>query len=176
MKSSDAQILMVPGLSGPDEGHWQSRWQSRLRTARWVGATDDPVDRHGRVEALVAAAEAGDRPVVLIAHGLGVLDVAFAAPRLNGRVAGALLVAPPDPAAADACGYEDVPRDPLPFPSLLVASATDPGCVPAVADDLAAAWGSQFVDAGNAGGLDSASGHGPWPEGLTRFATLMARL
>lgn len=174
MKSSDAQILMVPGLSGPDEAHWQSRWQSRLRTARWVGTADGPADRESRVEALVAAAEAGDRPVVLIAHGLGVLDVAFAAPRLNGRAAGALLVAPPDPAGAP--GYEDVPRDPLPFPSLLVASTNDPGCAPPVADDLAAAWGSQFVDAGESGGLDSASGHGPWPEGLTRFATLMARL
>ncbi|OWJ63849.1 RBBP9/YdeN family alpha/beta hydrolase [Inquilinus limosus] len=174
MKSSDAHILMVPGLASPDEGHWQARWQSRLKTARWVGAADDPADRDSRVEALVAAAEADDRPVVLIAHGLGVLAVAFAAPRLNGRVVGALLVAPPDPAGAP--GYEDVPRDPLPFPSLLVASASDPGCALAVADDLAAAWGSHFVDAGDAGGLDSASGHGPWPEGLTRFAMLMARL
>jgi len=174
MKSSDAHILMVPGLASPDEGHWQSRWQSRLKTARWVGSADDPADRDSRVEALVAAADAGDKPVVLIAHGLGVLAVAFAAARLNGRVAGALLVAPADPAGAP--GYEAVPRDPLPFPSLLVASASDPRCALAVADDLAAAWGSHFVDAGDAGGLDSASGHGPWPEGLTRFAMLMARL
>ncbi|MGL4965516.1 MAG: RBBP9/YdeN family alpha/beta hydrolase [Inquilinus sp.] len=174
MKSSDAHILMVPGLASPDEGHWQSRWQSRLKTARWVGSAADPADRDSRVEALVAAAEAGDKPVVLIAHGLGVLAVAFAAERLNGRVAGALLVAPADPAGAP--GYEAVPRAPLPFPSLLVASASDPRCALAVADDLAAAWGSQFVDAGDAGGLDGASGHGPWPEGLTRFAMLMARL
>jgi predicted alpha/beta hydrolase family esterase len=174
MKSSDAHILMVPGLASPDEGHWQSRWQSRLKTARWVGSADDPADRHVRVEALVAAVDAADKPVVLIAHGLGVLAVVFAAARLNGRVAGALLVAPADPAGTP--GYEAVPRDPLPFPSLLVASASDPGCALAVADDLAAAWGSQFVDAGDAGGLDSASGHGPWPEGLTRFAMLMARL
>ena len=176
MKSADASILMVPGLSSPDESHWQSRWHSRLKTARWVGEADDPPDRSSRVEALVAAAEAGDRPVVLIAHGLGVLAVAFAAPRLNGRVAGALLVAPPDPATAGAPGYKDVPRDPLPFPSLLVASANDPHCALAAAEDLAAAWGSGFVDAGEAGHLDSTSGHGPWPEGLTRFATLMARL
>ncbi|MFE0758027.1 RBBP9/YdeN family alpha/beta hydrolase [Inquilinus sp. NPDC058860] len=174
MKSSDAHILMVPGLASPDEGHWQSRWQSRLKTARWVGSAGDPTDRGSRVDALVAAVDAADKPVVLIAHGLGVLAVAFAAPRLNGRVAGALLVAPPDPAGVP--GYEAVPRDPLPFPSLLVASASDPRCALAVADDLAAAWGSQFIDAGDAGGLDGASGHGPWPEGLTRFAMLMARL
>ncbi|WP_026870670.1 RBBP9/YdeN family alpha/beta hydrolase [Inquilinus limosus] len=176
MKSSDAQILMVPGLASPDEGHWQSRWQSRLKTARWVGDADDPADRDSRVAALVAAVEADDKPAVLIAHGVGVLAVAFAAPRLNGRVAGALLVAPADPASAGAPGYENVPRDPLPFPSMLVASASDPHCAQAVADDLAAAWGSHFIDAGDAGHLDSASGHGPWPEGLTRFAMLMARL
>ena len=174
MKSSDAHILMVPGLASPDEGHWQARWQSRLKTARWVGSADDPPDRKSRVEALVAAAEADDKPAVLIAHGLGVLAVAFAAPRLNGRVAGALLVAPTDPAGTP--GWEDVPRNPLPFPSLLVASASDPHCTLAVADDLAADWGSQFVDAGDAGHLDSASGHGLWPEGLTRFAMLMTRL
>ena len=182
MKSADAQILMVPGLSTPDEAHWQSRWESRLKTARWVGHAEDPPDRTIRVEALVAAVESADKPVVLIAHSLGVLTVVFAAPRLNGRVAGALLVAPPDVSAGATAGgmavtgYDDVPRDPLPFPSLLVGSATDPHCTLAVAEDLAAAWGSGFADAGDAGHLDKTSGHGPWPEGLTRFATLMSRL
>lgn len=178
MKSSDAQIIMVPGLASPGEGHWQSRWEARLKTARWAGSAEDPPSRDGRVDTLVAAVETGDKPTVLVAHGAGVLVVAFAAPRLLGRVAGALLVAPPDPAAPDlvAAGYGDVPRDPLPFPSLLVASTTDPGCALAVADDLAAAWGSGFVDAGDAGRIDATSGHGPWPEGLTRFATLMSRL
>src|SRR5690606_18116691 len=36
MKAKDAEILIIPGYtnSGPD--HWQSRWQSRLSTARRV--------------------------------------------------------------------------------------------------------------------------------------------
>ncbi|RVB59940.1 alpha/beta hydrolase, partial [Mesorhizobium sp. M7A.F.Ca.CA.002.04.1.1] len=36
MKVRDADILIVPGYtnSGPD--HWQSRWQSKLSTARRV--------------------------------------------------------------------------------------------------------------------------------------------
>ncbi|MGO4837630.1 alpha/beta hydrolase, partial [Rhizobiaceae sp. 2RAB30] len=36
MKVKDVDILMVPGYtnSGPD--HWQSRWESKLSTARRV--------------------------------------------------------------------------------------------------------------------------------------------
>ncbi|HUG60850.1 MAG TPA: alpha/beta hydrolase, partial [Methylomirabilota bacterium] len=51
-----------------------------------------------------------------------------------------------------------------------------PYCRFDVADDLAAAWGAVFVDAGDAGHINAESGHGPWPEGLTRFATLLSRV
>ena len=73
-----------------------------------------------------------------------------------GVVRGALLVSLPDveenpdvPAAARA--FAPVPRDPLPFPSLLVASRTDPYCAYDRADDFAHAWGSLTVDAGESG-------------------------
>jgi predicted alpha/beta hydrolase family esterase len=32
--------------------------------------------------------------------------------------------------------------------------------------DLAAAWGAEFVDMGAAGHINTASGFGPWPQGL----------
>ena len=38
------------------------------------------------------------------------------------------------------------------------------------ARELAEAWGAEFVDAGDSGHLNSESGHGPWPDGLLRFA------
>ena len=44
------------------------------------------------------------------------------------------------------------------------------------ADEYAAAWGSDFVDAGFAGHINGETGYGPWPEGLTRFATLLKRV
>ena len=36
MRTSDAEILIVPGLnnSGPD--HWQTRWQEKLSTAHRI--------------------------------------------------------------------------------------------------------------------------------------------
>jgi predicted alpha/beta hydrolase family esterase len=105
-----------------------------------------------------------------------------AAPRFpEGVVRGALLVAFPDiEAGADlpesVRAFAPVPRDPLPFPSLLVASRTDPHCRYERAEDYAYAWGSALVDAGEAGHINVASGHGPWPEGLMRLAGFLAPL
>ena len=57
-----------------------------------------------------------------------------------------------------------------------MASRNDPdGAFDAVAA-LAFDWGAELVDAGFAGGLDAASGHGPWPEGLMRLAGFLKRL
>jgi predicted alpha/beta hydrolase family esterase len=183
MKTADCDILIVPGLgnSGPD--HWQSRWQRKLPTARRVEQADwdepDYDDWIGRLRAAVAAAT---RPVVIVAHSLGAAAVAHAAPGFEpGRVRAAFLVAPPDTEREDmppavARGFGPLPRGPLPFPSMLIASRTDPWCSYDRADDMAAAWGSLLVDAGDAGHINTASGHGPWPEGLTRFATLLNRI
>ena len=55
-------------------------------------------------------------------------------------------------------------------------SRNDPqGAYDAIAA-LARDWGTELIDAGNAGGLDAASGHGPWPEGLIRLAAFIKRI
>jgi predicted alpha/beta hydrolase family esterase len=41
---------------------------------------------------------------------------------------------------------------------------------------MATAWGSELHFAGDAGHINTASGHGPWPEGLLMFTRLMQRL
>ena len=95
-----------------------------------------------------------ERPVVLIAHSLGVVAVAHAAPALPpDHVRGAFLVAPPDVESPDRVPaivrpFAPLPRDPLPFPSLLVASRTDPHCAYERAEEIACAWGSALIDAG----------------------------
>ena len=65
-------------------------------------------------------------------------------PRLpEGKVKGAFLVSPPDHESRSAPrgigGFGGVPRDPLPFPSLLVASINDIYVTPDRAADIAAA-------------------------------------
>lgn len=183
MKTADCDILIVPGLGGSEEDHWQARWAGRLATARvveqdqWHAPT--PEAWCGRIAEAVAAAT---RPVILIAHSLGVVACVEAVPLFPaGVVRGALLVSVPDveenpdvPAAARV--FAPMPRDPLPFPSLLVASRTDPYCRYDRADDFAHAWGSLTVDAGESGHINVASGHGPWPEGLMRLAGFLKGL
>jgi predicted alpha/beta hydrolase family esterase len=182
MRTSDCEILLVPGLtnSGPD--HWQTRWQQNLSTARRV--EQDDWDRpkldawRGR---LVEAVGRAEKPIILVAHSLGIVTVAHAAPAFpTGKVRGAFLVALPDieenPVPAVEPSFAPLPRDPLPFPSILVASRTDPYCAYDRAEDFAYAWGSAIVDAGDAGHINTASGHGPWPEGLMRFAGFLRTL
>ncbi len=182
MRANEAAILIVPGLgnSGPD--HWQSRWQAKLSTARRVDQDDWERPRlepwRGRILAAVAAAE---KPVVLVAHSLGAIAVAHAAPELQGKVRGAFLVAPPSARAiADLqqvdAGFAAVPLAPFPFPAVVVASRDDGYAHYDEVEELARAWGAEISDAGPAGHINTESGHGPWPEGLLRFAEFLKTL
>ncbi len=183
MRTIDIDILTVPGLTGAGPDHWLSRWEARLKTARRVEQSDGAgPDKEKWSARLVDAVTAAARPVVLVAHSCGVAAVVHAAPLLPaGKVVGAYLVAPVSEAeiaklAGVAANFTPFSHDPLPFPSLLIASRTDPHCSYADAGDLALAWGSTLVDAGDVGHLDSASGHGPWPEGAMRFGWFLKQL
>lgn len=191
MRTSEVDILIVPGWSSSGPDHWQSRWERNLSTARRVEQNDwfNP-DKDRWVGRLIEAVAAATRPPVLVAHSLGVAVVAHAAAKLpRGLVAGAFLVAPADvenahdwPVTegytfnATHARFAPLPEDPLPFPSALVASASDPYCSLDRARQLAERWGSQLIEAGEAGHINVRSGHGPWPEGLLRFGWFLKQL
>jgi len=181
LRSSDLDLIFVPGLGGSGPDHWQTRWRARLPTARSVEQAD--WDRPALTQwtgAIVAACGAATRPVLLIAHALGVTTLAHAALALAPfDVRGAFLVAPPSDDFLEASAFSRFapnPRAPLPFASLVVASRDDPYGSIDSARDLARVWGSDFIDAGLAGRVNVASGHGPWPEGLMILARLLKRL
>ncbi len=192
MRTSDVDIVMVPGWQGSTPEHWQSRWERNLTTARritlddWVGS-----DKDQWVGAVITAVTASARPVVLVAHSLGAIATAHAGLKLpHGAIAGAFLVAPADVENAGimAAGRRDspgpnrasaslpVPRERLPFPSMLIASADDPYCRLERARHFAAGWGSELVEVGPAGHINAESGHGPWPDGVLRFGRFLAGL
>ncbi|MES2496996.1 MAG: alpha/beta hydrolase [Pseudomonadota bacterium] len=85
------------------------------------------------------------------------------------RIRGALLVAPPDVDAADAHPlvrrFAPAPVALLPFPSILVASRNDRYATFDRLETLARAWGSRFVDVGQAGHINAKSGLGDWADG-----------
>lgn len=192
MRADEVDLLIVPGWANSDPDHWQSRWEGRLKTARRVIMPDfDRPALADWVDALVAATQAATRPVVFVAHSCGVLAVAQAAPQFRRSVIGAMLVAPPDlgdnphvgaflrragSGVAAPVGFDEAPKERLPFPSLVIASRNDPFCAFARAEEMARDWGSAFVDAGEAGHLNAEAGYGPWPEGALRLASFLKSL
>ena len=181
MRSSDLDLIFVPGLGGSGPDHWQTRWRARLPTARSVEQTDwgNP-DLDAWTLGVIEACRAALRPTALVAHSLGATIVAHAAARLAAsNVKAAFLVAPPSDdylSASPLAAFAPTPRAPLPFASLLVASRDDPYGPIEAAAALARDWGADFVDAGLAGHINVDSGHGPWPEGLMSLARLLKKI
>ena len=163
-------VLVLPGLGNSGPQHWQTRWA--LRHSDWqrvnLGNWDSPVCDDW-VRALDVAVQACPSPPILVAHSLACLLVAHWASRVRARVKGALLVAVPDPQSASfpatARGFAPVPMGPFAFRSLVVASVNDSFGSLAHAKHCAIAWGSSFVDIGQAGHINADSGHGEWEEG-----------
>jgi uncharacterized protein len=182
MRTSDADILIIPGLGGSGPDHWQSRWQAKLSTARRVEQKDwdHPVLPDWRAN-IAAAVSQAERPVILVAHSLGAVTVADIAGELGDRVKGGFLVAPPSIRSIREIDsidprFTEAPLAALPFPSVLVASRDDPYATYEESEDFARAWKSEIADAGNAGHINAASGHGPWPEGLMKLAGFLKNL
>ena len=172
-------VLVLPGLGNSGPAHWQTLWQQDLPEARRVEQADwdrpDPVDWEARLAGAVTTCAS---PPVLVAHSLSCVVVARWARRRSAPVKAALLVAPSDVESLERTpeevrGFAPVPRDPLPFRSIVVASRDDPFVAFARAEAFAASWGAEFVDAGAAGHLNTASGHGPWPEGRLLLERLL---
>ncbi|WEY39762.1 alpha/beta hydrolase [Paraburkholderia sp. SUR17] len=196
---TDHTVLTLPGYLNSGPGHWQTRWETlqgrhgpargavsgapsghfaftRVQMADW----DHPV-REAWCRTLDEAIAAAEGPVLLAAHSMGCLTVAFwatqyATPERAAKVAGALLVAVPDPAGAvfprDASGFSPVPLEPLPFPTTVVASSNDPYGGIAFSAACAQAWGSRWFDIGARGHINADSGLGDWEQGLAWLAEL----
>ena len=174
-------VLILPGLDDSGSRHWQSAW-SRLPHFRRVEFEDWAAPRlDDWVPRLDRAVRESRRPLVLVAHSLGCITAAWWAALSWGeayreKVRGALLVAPPDidndgidPRIR---GFRPMPQMRLPFPSLLVASENDGYCRLERAEEFAAAWGSDFVNAGHLGHINADSPIGAWSEGLRHLARL----
>ena len=164
--------LYLPGVGNSGPGHWQTLWEERDPEARRVvqAEWDEPYPQHWR-DALEAAVAEADAPVLLVAHSLGCALVAhWARGGSTGKVAGALLVAPPDVDAAvetlpEILPFAPMPLERLPFRSIVVASSDDPYGRIERQRAFAHAWGADLVEIGAAGHINPESGHGEWPEG-----------
>ena len=179
-------ILFVPGLRDHVADHWQTLLAQELEGAHTVPPLEqDKLSLAARVEALDRSLRAIEGPVILVAHSAGCLIAVHWAQRRSRRIEAALLATPPDietplpagyptPEQLQSGGWLPVPREPLPFPSLVATSTNDPlGALDRVSG-LARAWGSRQVDLGAVGHLNPASGYGPWPAARSLIAQLQA--
>lgn len=176
---ANTTYLMVPGLRDHVAEHWQTQLEASLPNARSVPPLErDGLSRAARVAALDAALAAIDGPVVLVAHSAGVMITvhwaATASAEAKGKIAAALLATPadlerplpagyPQPDALAANGWLPIPRQTLPFPTILAASRNDPLAAYDRVAELAGQWGCFLTDLGEVGHLNPAAGYGPWP-------------
>jgi serine hydrolase len=175
----NTSVLIVPGLynSGPE--HWQSCWERTRGDCARVEQRDWETPRRADWVHVLDAAVAGMRaPPVLVAHSLGCCTIAHWATSTHRRARGALLVAPSDVEAASypggTVGFSPMPLEPLPFPSIVVASEDDEFVTPARAAEFARAWGARFVNIGAVGHIGSYSGLGSWLDGQRLLEELLA--
>ncbi len=179
-------ILTVPGLNNSGPQHWQTLWENdrddfeRVDLAVW----DRPVRTLWVNKLNLAIRRHADRPVILVAHSLSCLAVAWWAqyerPAYGSAVAGALLVAPPEvdiaPLKQELVPFAPAPILQLPFPSILVASRNDPYIRFERARRLATFWGSSFIDAGAVGHINADSALGKWSYGRTLLDRLVTHV
>ncbi|MEM0908769.1 MAG: alpha/beta fold hydrolase [Pseudomonadota bacterium] len=170
-------LITLPGYLGSPPTHWQSLWEVEDPTiTRFQPTSVTEPDRDDWVAALASAIDAAPAPPLLIAHSLACLIIPFT-PR---PIAGAFIVAPPDPDdphfPAPATTFKDVPQTPLPFPAVVVASINDPYGSLEHAERRARDWGAGFLSVGSEGHINAQSGLGDWPEGKNLLKAFAAGL
>ncbi|MFS8045769.1 RBBP9/YdeN family alpha/beta hydrolase [Rhizobium sp. BR 314] len=170
--------LILPGLNGSAEGHWQRHWardnasSTIVRQASWSRPA-----LHEWLQSLEGELErVGD--AWLVAHSLGCLLAAHIATRPAARhVRGAFLVAPCDlerterlhPGVID---FGEMPTDRLPFRTFVVGSRGDRYMDFVRLRRYAALWGVKLHDLGHAGHINIESGFGQWRQGYQLFSSL----
>lgn len=172
-------VWLLPGWRNADDQHWMSRWQQRhgycrLEQHNWQHPLRG--DWSVRLQETVLDAP---RPVVLVAHGLACILVAWWAAHAGvarDKVRAALLVAPCDTEQAELRaalpGWAPIALARLPFETTVVGSHHDAHCSAARAQAMAQAWGARWMDAAPCGAVDSASALGDWDSGHALLQTL----
>ena len=173
------KLVIVPGLGDSGPQHWQSLWEQKYGAARVKQDDPDAPTPEGWSARLQEVIEATPGELVLVGHSCGAANIVHWARLYGGhssgaweRVKGALLVAPTDVELEHTRQLYPVvvqmaplPMTELPFPALVIASENDPYSGFERAQDMAEAWGAEFISAGEAGHINVASGHGEWEEG-----------
>ncbi len=164
--------FIIPGLGNSDSQHWQSFFErsgsnfKRINQFDWLTPTCD--DWIKKIDDTISSYDLSS--IVLIGHSLGCMAIVHWANRYRRRIKGALLVAPSDVEAPQYIfstnGFNPIPLTEIAFTTTVVASSNDPWVSLERAEQFANAWGSKFINLGDAGHINVSSGHTNWEQGL----------
>ena len=171
-------IFTVPGLYNSGSQHWQTYWEKAFGFTRiqqtdwetpvcsdWLQTIDTAVIQHPLNE------------VILVGHSLACCTIVHWANQYHRSIKGALLVAPSDVDAPSyppgTRGFAPMPLYKLPFPSIVIASSNDEYVTMERARQFANTWGSECIDAGDLGHINSSSDLGDWPFGISQLQKLV---
>ncbi|GAA3090795.1 putative alpha/beta hydrolase family esterase [Kribbella aluminosa] len=183
-------FIIIPGLDGSDEHHWQSVWEASLPAVRIQPTSWSAPDLTDWSNAITRAAEDTTGDIIFITHSLGChalahwltsADTAASRRPLSARVRGAFLVAPPDPLAPTfpvdrLPTFTSLPAVALGVPAVLVASTDDPYCTIDAATRLANSWQAPLIPLDHLGHINTETNLGPWPPGHHLLTTFLAGL
>lgn len=167
--------LFVPGRVPALHRSWHLNCTQRgMKCDRLdLGNWNDPTAGKWTIRLDLAIARS-DEPVILVTHDVACFAVpwwaALASSERTAQIAAVVFVAPPD---LDALHVEArfrplgrFPCTPLPFPSVIIASADDPDASLAYSESLAERLGASVQNAGPAGRLNGFLRDDRWEHAL----------
>jgi predicted alpha/beta hydrolase family esterase len=179
----ETNLLLLPGLGNSGEKHWQTFWHEKFKNSKRIiqDNWDEPIceDWIARLKEEVLKLEG---PTILVAHSLAVsLVLHWASSNNDKNIVGALLVAPADVDSPEHTpeiirNFSPMPIIKLPFPSIVVASENDPYASFERKKYFAEQWGSDFVNVGQQGHINSDSDLKYWEEGQLILQQLIAKV
>ena len=169
--------IIVPGVGGSGQNHWQSWLQRRLMSCSRVEQHDwnKPLLAQW-VANFVSATLKVEASIQVVAHSFGCLTAVAAIhqhPELAKKIKKLILVAPANPSrfgengfARDSVGNytEFFHNIKLYIPTQMIISENDPWLNFEDAKALAQAWKIQPINLGQVGHINVDSGFGPFPE------------
>ncbi len=176
-------LLILPGLGNSGDKHWQTFWHKKFENSiRLVQDNWDEPVREEWLERLNEEISKLGHPTILVAHSLAVsLVLHWAETNTNKNIIGALLVAPadvdsPEHTPESVRNFSPMPISKLPFPSIVVASENDPYASFERKQYFAQMWGSDFVNVGQKGHINSDSDLQYWEDGQLILQNLISMI
>lgn len=176
-------LLIIPGLGDSDEKHWQSFWLKKFTNSTKVIQDNwEQPQLHDWLDRLSETIQRIEEPTILVAHSLAVsLVMHWASKNSNPNIVGAMLVAPADVDSPEHTpdflrNFSPIPTQAVPFPTLVVGTENDTYMSLERAKELATYWGSDFINVGQKGHINSDSELEYWEDGQNYLQQLTAKI